>query len=155
MLSVCVLIGLDWAKPMMQFPFHVTCSCISNALVLYVQYTCYIWYCLRLFWLFFLSIPLFLFILVVSMAPKRKSTPAWNPLHSSASLSSNPTLSYIQFRDDDAFKAFLENFSRQGIHLKHQVILLNFADIDLPSVIHSRGWESLCDVPVTYPFVLI
>ena len=24
----CVLVGLDWAEPMMQFPLHVTCSCI-------------------------------------------------------------------------------------------------------------------------------
>ena len=28
MLSNCVLVGLDWAEPMMQFPLHVTCSCI-------------------------------------------------------------------------------------------------------------------------------
>ena len=36
-----------------------------------------------------------------------------------------------------------------------QVILLDFADINLPSVIHNRGWESLCDVPVTCPLMLI
>ena len=89
------------------------------------------------------------------MPLKRKSTPAQNPLHSSASSSSDPTLSHIRFRDDDAFKAFSENFSRRGFHSKHQVILLDFADIDLPSVIHSRGWESLYDVPVTCPLVLI
>ena len=41
------------------------------------------------------------------------------------------------------------------IHSERQVILLDFADTDLPSVIHSRGWESLCDVSVTYPLVLI
>ena len=73
------------------------------------------------------------------MAPKRKSTPAWNPLHSCASSSFDPTLSHIWFRDDDAFKAFLENFSRRGIHLERQVVLSDFADTDLPSVIHSRG----------------
>ena len=103
----------------------------------------------------FLSLPLFLFTLVVSMAPKRKSTPAQNPLRSSASSSSNPLLSNVQFQDDDAFKAFSENFFRQGIHSECQVILSDFADTDLTSVIHSRGWESLCDVPVTYPLVLI
>ena len=27
--------------------------------------------------------------------------------------------------------------------------------VGLPSVIHSRGWESLCDVPVTCPLMLI
>ena len=32
---------------------------------------------------------------------------------------------------------------------------MDFADTDLPTVIHSREWESLCDVPVTCPFVLI
>ena len=33
--------------------------------------------------------------------------------------------------------------------------MTNFVDTDLPTVIHSRGWESLCDVLVTCPFVLI
>ena len=89
------------------------------------------------------------------MAYKRKSTPARNPLRSGASSSSDPTLSHIRFCDDDAFKAFLKNFSKRGIHLKGQVILLDFADTDLPFVIHSRGWESLCDVPVTYHLVFI
>ena len=31
----------------------------------------------------------------------------------------------------------------------------DFADTDLPSVIHSRGWESLCNVLVTCSLVLI
>ena len=91
----------------------------------------------------------------MSMAPKRKSTPARNPLRSSASSSADPSPSNVWFRDDDAFKAFSENFSRRGIHSEHQVILSNFADTDLLSIIHSRGWESLCDVPVTCPLVLI
>ena len=98
---------------------------------------------------------LFLFTLVVSMAPKCKSTPAWNPLRSGASSSSDPSPFNVRFRDDDAFKAFSENFSRRGIHSERQVVLSDFADTDLPSVIHSKGWESLCDVPVTCPLVLI
>ena len=89
------------------------------------------------------------------MAPKRKSTPTRNPLRSSASSSSDPSPFNVRFHDDDAFNAFSKNFSRWGIHLKHQVVLSDFADTDLPSVIHSRGWESLCDVPVTCPLVLI
>ena len=105
---------------------------------------------LRTFLIVFLSLPLSMFTLVVSMAPERKSTPARNPLRSGASSSSDPW-----FRDDDAFKAFSENFSRRDIHSVRQVILLDFVDTDLPSVIHSRGWESLCDVPVTCPLVLI
>ena len=91
----------------------------------------------------------------MSMTPKRKSTPAWNPFRSDASSSFDPTLSHIRFRDDDAFKSFSENFSRRGIHSECQVILTDFADTDLPSVIHSRGWESLCDIPVTCPLMLI
>ena len=31
----------------------------------------------------------------------------------------------------------------------------HFADTNLPTVIHSREWESLCDEPVTCPLVLI
>ena len=89
------------------------------------------------------------------MAPKRKSTPARNPLRSGASSSTDPSPSTVRFHDDDAFKAFSENFSRQGIHSECQVILSDFADTDLPSVIHSRGWESLCDVLVTCPLMLI
>ena len=45
----------------------------------------------------------------------------------------------LQFCDDDAHKAFSENFFRQGVHSKCQVILVDFADIDLPTVIHT--WE--------------
>ena len=83
------------------------------------------------------------------MAPKCKSTPSRNPLHSDAFSSSDPSPSNVRVHDDDAFKAFSENFSRRGIHLECQVILSDFANTDLPSVIHSKGWESLCDVPIT------
>ena len=102
-----------------------------------------------------LFLHLFLFMLVMSMVPKCKSTPAQNPICSGASSSSSPSPSNVRFCDDDAFKVFLENFSRQGSHSECQVILSDFANIDFPSVIHSRGWESLCDVPVTCPLVLI
>ena len=44
----------------------------------------------------------FLFTLVVSMAPKHKSTPSQNPLHFEASSSSDPTPSHIWFCDEDA-----------------------------------------------------
>ena len=107
------------------------------------------------FLIVFLSPPLCSFTLVVFMAPKRKSIPAQNPLRSSASSSSDPSPSTVRFCDDDAFKAFSKNFSRQGIHSECQVVLSDFANTDLPSVIHSRGWESLCDVLVTCPLVLI
>ena len=39
--------------------------------------------------------------------------------------------------------------------MEHRIILGHFADIDLPTVIHSREWESFYDEPVTFPFVSI
>ena len=68
------------------------------------------------FLIVFLCFPLFLFTIVVSLAPKRKSTPARNPLHSGASSSSDSALLSLRFRNDDAHKAFSENFSRRGVH---------------------------------------
>ena len=145
---------LGWAHDAFSFAHHTFMHfpCIHTSF----QYTWYIWNCLELFWLSFLSLPLFLFTLDVSMAPKRKSTPARNPLHSKCLFIFwfCPSLS-LRFRDDDTHKAFSENFSRRGIHSKRQVVLSDFADTDLPSVIHNRGRESLCDVPVTCPLVLI
>ena len=96
-----------------------------------------------------------LFMLIVSRALKRKSTPAWNPLHSGASSSSDYAPLSICFHNDDAYKAFTENFSRRGVHSECRVILGHFVDTDLPIVIHSWEWESLCVKPVTCPLVLI
>ena len=39
--------------------------------------------------------------------------------------------------------------------MERYVVLSNFSDIDLPIVIHSRGWESLCDIPITCPSMII
>ena len=115
MLYDCVLVGLDWAEPMVKFLLHVTCSYISHAYILLFN----IFDIFENVWdssdcLSFS--PSLLFMLVVPMAPKRKSTPAWNPFCSGAFSLSDPTLSHIRFRDDDAFKAFSKNFSRRGIH---------------------------------------
>ena len=151
----CVLEELEWAEPMMQFLLHVTCSCISHAYVLYFQYTCYIWNLFGAFLIVFFFPLSILFTLIVFMAPKCKSTLSQNPLHSGASSSSDPTPSHIRFHDEDTLKDFSENFSRRGVHSKRRVILVDFADTDLPDVIHSRGWESLCDVSVTCPSMLI
>ena len=92
------------------------------------------------------------------MASKRKSTPSWNPFRSRASSSSslsNPTPSHAKFCDDKACKDFSKNFSCQGIHSECQVILLDFSDTNLPTVIYNQGWESLCDIPITYYSVII
>ena len=92
------------------------------------------------------------------MAPKRKSTPSRNPLRFEASSSSSPfdpTPSHVWFRDEKAKSDFLENFSRHVIHSERQVVLLDFSDTDLPTVIYSRGWESLCGAPVTCSSMII
>ena len=111
--------------------------------------------CFGTFFIVSFSLPLFLFMLVVSMALKHKSTPTWNPLRSGVSSSFDFAPLSLQFRDYDAHKAFSEKFSRRGVHSECQVILVDFADTDLPTVIHSWEWESLCDVPVTCPLMLI
>ena len=43
MICVCVLIGLDWAEPMMLFILHVTCSCISHAYIPSFQHIVVAW----------------------------------------------------------------------------------------------------------------
>ena len=138
----------------MQFILHITCSCIP-------MHTYSFFNILAIFELFgaFLIVSFFplslLFTLVVSMAPKCKSTSSQNPLLSRASSSSNTIHSHIRFRDEDASKDFSENFFGRGVHSERWVILSDFSDTDLPTVIHSRGWELLCDVPVTCPSMLI
>ena len=103
LLQVCVPVGLDWAESMMSLLLHVTCSCIHTFIYLYIDIAWDFSDCSSLF------LPLFLFTLVVSMASKRKSTPARNPLRSGASSSSDPSPPNSRFHDDDAFKAFSEN----------------------------------------------
>ena len=56
MLNCCVLLGLDWAKPMMFLMLHVTCSCIFMHMYLHFL-ICLYWSVLVLFWLS-LSLPL-------------------------------------------------------------------------------------------------
>ena len=144
---------LGWAHDAISFAYHMFMH--PHAYVLLFQYTCYIWTIWSFSDCLFLPSLSLLFTLIVSMAPKRKSNPSQNSLLSGASSSSDPTPSHIRFRDEDTRKDFSENFSRRGVHSKRQVILMDFADTDLPDVIHSRGWESLCDVPVTCPSMLI
>ena len=87
------------------------------------------------------------------MAPKCKSTPSWNLLHFGAS-SSDPIVS-VRFHDDKAYQDFSENFSKCGIHSERHVILSDFSNTILPNVIHRRGWESFCGIPVSCPSVII
>ena len=41
--TVCVLVGLDWAEPMMLFTLHVICSCIFMHMYLTFSIFLYIW----------------------------------------------------------------------------------------------------------------
>ena len=156
LLLCCVLIGLDWAEPMMQLYFHITCSSIF--MHTYLQVSIFvILYLVGAFPIISLSLSPSISLTCVScfMAPKRKSTPSQNPLRSEASSSFDPTPSSIQFCDERAHQDFSENFSRRGIHSEHQVILSDFFDTDLATVIYSRSQESLCGAPVTCPSIII
>ena len=139
-------IGLGWAHDVFT---------IANQMLMhfhaYVPYILYILWCLSMC----LFLPLSLVYVSCVMAPKRKSTPSRNPLRFGTSTSFNPTPSHVRFRDEKSKSDFFENFSRRGVHSECQVILSDFSNTDLPTVIHSWGWESLCDVSVTCPFVLI
>ena len=145
--------GLGWAHDAISFACHMfmhfPCirSLLFNILVIFEL--------LETFLIVFLSLLFFLFMLVVFMAPMHKSTPIRNPFRFGASSSSDSAPLSLPFRNDDAHKAFSKNFSRRGLHSEHQVILTDFANTDLLIIIHSWGCESLCDVPVTCPLVLI
>ena len=89
------------------------------------------------------------------MAPKRKFTPARNPLGSRSSSFFDTPFLHFQFRDGKAQQDFLENFQRHGIHPMRHVILSNFFDIPLLGVIQTRGWESLCEIPLRCPIMFI
>ena len=157
LLLVCVLVGLDWAKPMMILMLHVTYSCIFHAYVpsfILIMKSIYVGAFLHVSLSLSLYLSVSLSFVSCSMAPKWKSTSSRNPFHSGAS-SSDSTPSHVRFRDDKARKEFLENFFRWGIHSERQVILLNFSDTDLPIVIYSRGWESLCGISITCPSIII
>ena len=141
-------IGLGWAHDVFTVAYHMLMhfSCICTFISLYSY--------IDLCWCFSIFLSLSLYALASSMAPKHKSAPSQNPLHSGAS-SFDPIPSHIQFHDDKAWKDFSKNFSWRGIHSERQVIPLDFSNIDLPTVIYSRGWESLCGIPVTCLFVII
>ena len=143
----CVLVGLNWVLPMMYLFLHVTCSCIFHA------------YISSLFSLFASICDVFSFFLPLSdrlcMAPKHKSTPAQNPLNSESFSSDLTPPLHIRFCEEKAHQDFSKNFSKRGVHPKCHVILSDFANTPLPNVIHTRGWESLCEIPLRCPIVFI
>ena len=155
MLNCCVLLGLDWAEPMIVFLFACHMFMHFHAYVssfLYILIYWCVWY-FSACHSFSLSLSL---LVSCIMSPKRKSTLSQNPLCFGASTSSfDLTPSHVWFHDDKAWKDFSKKFCQQGIHSERQVILLDFSNTDLPTVIHSRGGGSLCDIPVICPSVII
>ena len=63
MLKACVLVGLDWAKPMMFLLLHVTCSCIFHAYVPSI----FSFFDIDLCWYFSVSLSFSLFFFAVSL----------------------------------------------------------------------------------------
>ena len=105
-----MLVGLDWAEPMM----YLLCMSHVNAFSMHMYFFSHIFNIEKYFETFLIvsfSIPLLLVTLVVSMAPKRKSTLVRNPLHFGAFSSSNHAPLSLRFRNDDTHKEFSENFS--------------------------------------------
>ena len=145
----CVLVGLDFTHDVFIFArymfMHISCIHILS----------FFPFC-SVGDVFSLFLPLSLSLSDrLRMAPKRKSTMAWNPLGSESS-SSNPTpLLHIWFHDVKAQQDFLENFQRCGFHSKRHVILSVFSNISLPGVIWTRGWDSLCEILLRCPIVFI
>ena len=87
------------------------------------------------------------------MAPMRKTTLSWNLLRFGAS-SFDHTL-HVWFCDEKARQDFSENFSKRGIHSKRCMIFIGIFDTTLPTIIHSLGLESLCEIPMSCPTVIV
>ena len=138
---------------MMFLLLHITCSCIF----MHTYFTFSIFLYIELYWdffeCFFPSLSLSLVYVSYIMAPNRKSTPSQNLPHFRVSTSSDPTPSHVRFCDEKAKSDFFENCSKCGSHSECQVIWSDFSNTNLPTVIHSRGWKSLCDVPITCPLL--
>ena len=143
-------IELGWAHDVFIIAYHTFMhfSCIRTSLFYHIDIDC-VWFSSAC-----LSLSLFLLV-SLRMTPKHKSIPSRNPLCSRAASSSNPTPSSVWFLDEKACQDFSENFSRSGIHSEHQVILSNFSDRDLPTIIYCRGWESLYNISDTCPSMII
>ena len=110
MLNCCVLVGLDWAEPMMFLMLHVICSCIFHAYIPNFVSIILILNCLVLFCMSLSLSPFFSLALVCSMTPKHKSTPSWNPLHSRASSSSSSPLIALHLTSSSMMIKPIRNF---------------------------------------------
>ena len=121
-------------------------SCIRTLSFLYICFG--LWRCVSVF------LPLALSRIYYAWHLSANLLRLFNPLHSGTS-SSDPTPTHIRFCDEKAHKDFSKNFSKRGIHLECHVILSGFFNTALPNVIHTRGWESLYEIPVSCPIVIL
>ena len=130
----CVPVGFDWVSPMMQFKF---CTSHVHAYFMHTYPFIPIYGC------DFVSLSL---SLSHRLRTAPKATPSQNHLQGFGSSSSDPIPPHhVWFRDEKARKDFLENFQKRGVHSKCHVVLSNFSDTPLPTVIRTWGWESLCE----------
>ena len=91
---------------------HVICSCIFHAYIPNFVSIILILNCLVLFCMSLSLSPFFSLALVCSMTPKHKSTPSWNPLHSSASSSSSSPLIALHLTSSSMMIKPIRNFWR-------------------------------------------
>ena len=126
----CVLVGLDWFLPMMQFKF-----CTSHV-------HAYFMHTYPFFPISVLRLCSSSFSLSLSdrlrMAPKVcKSTQAQNPLGFESSSSDSIPPLFVRFCDGKAQQDFLEIFQERGVYPECHVVLSDFTDTPLPAVIQT------------------
>ena len=145
--------GLGWAHDVFKFACHMFMhfSFICTFIYLYCDFD--LCWCFPA--CFSLSLSLSFFRLVALWHQNENPLRPKTLFCSGASSSSDTTPSHVRFSEDKARKDFSKNFSWQGIHSECQVILSDFSDTDLPTVIYTWGWESLCGISVTCAFVII
>ena len=141
----CVLVGLDWVST------HDTIILSMSHVHAYFMHSYHLFiYFFTLLWLCSVSVSVSVSLSRgLRMAPKRKSNLTRNPFRFGSSSSSNllvPPL-HVQFHDEKA--------SKRGVHPECHVILYDFGNTPLPDVIHTQGWESLCEIPLRYLIVFI
>ena len=135
-------IGLGWAHDVFNIAHHMLMH--FHAYIPYILYILIYWLCLVLFYMF-LSPSLSLVYVSCIMAPKHKST---HPLllillpHMFDSMMRRPKWTSLRTFPDEAF-------------ILNTKSLCDFSDTNLPTVIHSKGWKSLCDILITCPSLLI
>ena len=153
LLEPCVLVSLDWVEPMMIFLLHVTWSCIFHAYVLFFSL-----FGISVDWCFSTCLSLFLYFFLSQIVCAWH--PSANPLRPGTLFVPGNHLLLTLLHSMSGFViwrlvSFSKNFSKRGIHSERHIILLDFSNTDLLTVIHKRGWESLCEISMSCPSMII